>query len=205
MEKTTRNLTDGKVNFHVHNFILNMELTGNEMLVYAFIYSFSQSDDGLYYGTQKYVSETLGISERTVLRVYKSLKEKGLIESYNNGKIKGIRALVPKLEEKTSAKKERAARISENFSEATKTVDEIEDSLPYFEERFAPIVFPNIETLTISAEQYKKLRELVPRDVLYGYARRFDKYIYKRLEGMLPTPRSHYKMLRAWIEEDFGA
>lgn len=81
---------------------------------------------------------------------------------------------------------------------------EIEETLTYIDEKYAPVEIPGIELLAISSEQYKKLRELVPSDVLYGYARRFDRYMYKRLEGMLPTPRSHYKVIKAWIEEDFG-
>ena len=196
------------INYHIHSFMTELPLTGNELLTYAIIYSFTKGEHGVYYGSQQYLAEILGVSRRTVARIYKKLFELGLIEKYESKtkRVKGIRALVLKAE--TSERDndgETPEAILPPKKKSPKTVEEIEESLYDIEEKFTPVVIPGIEILMISEQQYRKLRELVSSDVLYGYARRFDKYMYKRMEGMLPTPRSHYKVLKAWIEEDFGA
>ena len=198
MEKNTKNLFKLEANFHIHSFIIEMGLSANETLIYAFLYSFTKGKCGVYYGTHKYLANTLNIATRTVERIIKKLREKGLIEKYKSedGQISGIRAVVPKKKEKES--------VLPKTKNLPKTSLEIEETLPDIEEKYAPVEIPGIETLSISRAQYEKLRELVPSDVLYGYARRFDRYMYKRLEGMLPSPRSHYKVLKAWIEEDLG-
>ncbi len=189
-------------NYHVHDFMLELGLSPNELAVYALIYSFTKGAIGVFYGSQEYLAKLIGISRRTVIRVYRKLYDMHLIEKCNSSeeKKKGIRALVRKPEET----EESDGCILPEIKKTPKTAAEIEDSLPYLEEKFFPIEIPGCDTLAISAEQYKKLRELVPPDVLYGYARRFDRYMYKRLEGMLPTPRSHYKVIKKWIEEDFS-
>jgi predicted DNA-binding transcriptional regulator len=181
-----------------------MGLNANETLVYAFLYSFTQGKTGVYYGTQKYISNTLNIAMRTVERVLKNLREKGLIENYvsDDGKIKGIRTRMPAQDIEDFEEEEEI--MLPKVRKTPKTSNEIEENLPYIEEKFAPIEMPGIETLFLTEKQYEKLRELVPNDVLYGYARRFDRYMLKRVGSVLPAPRSHYKLIKQWIEEDLG-
>ena len=198
-EKTKKKNT----NYHVHDFMLELSLSTNELAVYAIIYSFTKGQIGVFYGSQEYLANLIGISRRTVIRIYKKLTLMHLIEKINSKEEnkRGVRALMPK---PTEASRKDESPVLPEIKKTPKTSSEIEESMPYIEEKFAPIEIPNIETLNISREQYMKLRELVPPDVLYGYARRFDKYMYKRLEGMLPSPRSHYKILKKWIEEDYS-
>ncbi len=192
-------------NFHIQNFMLKLGLSLNEMSVYALIYSFTQGEIGVFYGSQQYVADTLGISRRTVVRIFNKLYREKLIEKYESKekKVKGVRALMPQndaLQEKEE-KEEEEILLSPT---PPRSVAEIEETLPHRVEKYAPIEIPGCETLSLSAAQYIKLRELVTSDVLYGYARRFDRYMYKRLEKMLPSPRSHYQVIKSWIEKDFS-
>ena len=190
-------------NYHVHDFMLRLGLSQNELAVYAIIYSFTKGQIGVFYGSQEYLANLVGVSRRTIIRIYKKLYDKHLIEKINTREEnkKGIRAIMPKQKETVDEEEE---CILPEIKKIPRTSIEIEEDMPYVEEKFAPIEIPNIETLNISRAQYMKLRELVPPDVLYAYARRFDRYMYKRLEGMLPSPRSHYKVLKRWIEEDYS-
>lgn len=63
-------------------------LSGNELLVYALILGFSQSQQGCFYGSISYVCEVCGICRNTAFSALRSLQEKGFIikeESIHNG------------------------------------------------------------------------------------------------------------------------
>ena len=53
----------------------------SELRVYALLFSFTLGKVGMYYGSRKYLADTLSISERTVYRILKILFERGLIEN----------------------------------------------------------------------------------------------------------------------------
>ncbi len=195
-------------NYHVHDFMLELGLSSNELLVYALIYSFTKGAIGVFYGSQEYVANVVGISRRTVARIYKKLYLFKLIEKYESKeeKVKGIRALLPKkpaIKEKLYAN-DLDEDILPEIKREPKTIREIEQSLPQRCEKYALINIPTCDSVMLTENQYKRLRALVRDDVLYGYARRFQRYLDNRLKGMLPTPRSHYKVIKAWIEEDLG-
>ena len=58
-----------------------LRLRGSELRVYALLFSFSVGRVGMYYGSRKYLADTLSVSERTVYRSLKALFERGLIEN----------------------------------------------------------------------------------------------------------------------------
>lgn len=60
--------------------IKDLKLKGNELLVYAIIYGFSQDGEGSFYGSRSYLAEWCNVSLPTVDSALKSLCEKGLIE-----------------------------------------------------------------------------------------------------------------------------
>lgn len=75
--------------FVIKGFMLSeLNLKGNELLVYAIIYGFSQIENQYFTGSINYLSSWTGISSRTtVFKVLNSLIEKGLIikeEEYKN-------------------------------------------------------------------------------------------------------------------------
>ena len=55
-------------------------LTGNELLVYALIYGFSQDNESVFKGSLKYVADWVGCSRQTAITVLKKLVVRGLIE-----------------------------------------------------------------------------------------------------------------------------
>ena len=194
-----------KPNFHIKSFMFELGLSPNEVLVYALIYSFTKGAIGVYYGAREYIANAVGISARTVTRIYKKLYGLGLLEKYESpdGKIKGICARLP-------VKKSEAAypccEKGKNYAfplppSPQKTIRDIEEDLPRFTEKFAPLEIHKCDCVLITAEQYKALRRLVPNDVLYSYLRRFDRYLMNRTS---PSPRSHYQVIKRWIEEDLS-
>lgn len=63
-------------------------LSGNELIVFALINSYSQEGNGVYYGGIDFLCEVCGISRRTSFSVLSGLVERGLIiknEVYHNG------------------------------------------------------------------------------------------------------------------------
>jgi hypothetical protein len=57
----------------------DLKLTGNDLLIYALVYGFSQEQNSWCYATQDYISEWTGASIRTVKYAISMLEEKGLI------------------------------------------------------------------------------------------------------------------------------
>lgn len=65
-----------------------LDLKGNELLVYALIYGFSQDENSKFSGTRRYIAEWCGCSMKTVDNTLASLLAKQLIvkhEKYVNG------------------------------------------------------------------------------------------------------------------------
>jgi putative uncharacterized protein FNV2249 len=67
----------------------NLNLKGNELLIYAIIFGFSQVENQYFTGSLNYLAEWTGISSKTtVMTILNSLISKGLLEKeeiYNNG------------------------------------------------------------------------------------------------------------------------
>lgn len=76
-----------------------LNLKGNELMVYALIYGFSQDDESEFTGSISYIAEWIGSTKQTVHNVLKSLSDKGLInktESYRNGiKFCSYKSIIP--------------------------------------------------------------------------------------------------------------
>jgi len=78
----------------IHSFMIGeLGLKGNELLIYAIIYSFTCGDKGLFYGTQEFLSAASGISVSSIKRKLLSLLNKGYIEKSNDGIHSGYRSL----------------------------------------------------------------------------------------------------------------
>lgn len=71
--------------------INELNLTGNDLLVYALIYGFSQDGESQYTGGRTYISKSLNISIRTVSRILSDLEDRNLIKKetaeYNGVKL----------------------------------------------------------------------------------------------------------------------
>ena len=65
-----------------------LNLKGNELMVYALIYGFSQDDETEYVGSVGYIADWIGSTKQTVFNTLRSLCEKNLLckrEEYRNG------------------------------------------------------------------------------------------------------------------------
>ena len=63
-------------------------LSGNDLMVFALIYGFSQDGQGCFYGSLNYICETCGISRRTAIYILNDLVERGYLlkeETIQNG------------------------------------------------------------------------------------------------------------------------
>ena len=64
----------------IHGWMVNiLNLKGNELLIYAIIYGFSQTDNQCYEGSLTYLANWTKSTKQGVLKNLKSLIEKGLI------------------------------------------------------------------------------------------------------------------------------
>lgn len=65
----------------IQGWMINqLKLKGNELLVYAIIYGFSQDGETVFKGSSRYISEALQVSRTTAVKTLDSLVKKGLIE-----------------------------------------------------------------------------------------------------------------------------
>lgn len=73
----------------IQGFMLtDLKLKGNELIVYACIYGFSQAENQVFNGSLQYLAEWTNSSKQSVMKCLKSLEEKGFIvkkENYING------------------------------------------------------------------------------------------------------------------------
>ena len=111
-----------KIGFYpIYKFMeTELMLRCNVLRVYALLFSFTSSGKGVYYGSKKYLAESLSISERTVYRALKYLFERGLIENAvtDDGK-SGIRCTC--VHEERREAKEGSENGGSAFTEEQKT------------------------------------------------------------------------------------
>lgn len=77
-------MAESKVNrsnyISVQGFMVrDLQLKGNELLVYAIIYGFSQAENQVFNGSLQYLSDWTNSTKRSVMTCLKSLVEKGYI------------------------------------------------------------------------------------------------------------------------------
>ena len=117
-----------KTEFHVHRFMYDLGIKNSVLFVYAAIYSFTVGERGLYHGSQSYLSESLGISVRTLQLALKNLLSLGLIEKYTteDNRYTGVRcvSLIEVEKRKKEAKREVSEEEEKFATELRKRVEE---------------------------------------------------------------------------------
>lgn len=102
--------------YQISGWMINrLKLKGNELLVYAIIYGFTQDGESRYSGSIKYMCDFTGASKPTVIKSLKDLTERGLLQKFEIEK-NGVRLC------------EYAARL-----------DAIQREMPQAERRAAPV------------------------------------------------------------------
>lgn len=85
-------------------WMTNLELKGNELIVYAIIHGFSQDKDSYFYGSIEYLSEWTGTSKQCVQYTLNNLVERGLLSKISrDGRTSLYRTINP-FEDKTEIK-----------------------------------------------------------------------------------------------------
>ena len=65
--------------------ISKLKLTGNELVLFALIYGFSQDGKSQYKGSLSYISQAMQVSKRTVIRLKNSLISRQFIIKFSDG------------------------------------------------------------------------------------------------------------------------
>lgn len=82
---------DNKNYINIQGWMINnLKLKGNELILYAIIYGFSQDGESEYYGSQRYIAKALGVSVPTVNKTIKKLLDKNLIKNTSESHYKAV-------------------------------------------------------------------------------------------------------------------
>ena len=104
--------------YRIYGFMeRELMLKGSELRVYAILFSFTSGDAGMYYGTKKYLAESLMLSERSIYRAIAALFKRGLIENVFDSESgrSGIRCSYMREEERAMAKKAESSEENREF------------------------------------------------------------------------------------------
>ena len=189
----------------VYKFMNELGLNHKELLVYAFIYSFTKNKNGYYYGTQKYIASELDLSMRTLQRVLHRLRLEGLIERCMGERGVGIRCTekgeqIKKPEENKSGYRESDeydGRFSKRNGEKIEFTPENAARVKENERRFYSNVRPKYDMISygseglvrLTKEQYDALRTLINPVDLQMY---FLRYEHMLKENMKTGPHTRY-------------
>lgn len=105
--------------------INQLGLKGNELIIYAAIYGFTQAEGQWFTGSQQYLADWTNSTTRGVRKALASLEEKGLLLIGKNGKGNKYRAIRPEIEEQSSA--------NENIEEQSSAIQR--NKVPLIEEQ----------------------------------------------------------------------
>ena len=76
----------------IQGWMINqLKLTGNELMVYAIIYGFSQDGDSKFHGSIQYMANSIGISRQSVHTLIQRLEEKNYIRKIKTRKKENTR------------------------------------------------------------------------------------------------------------------
>ena len=207
--------------YYIHGFMNELGLNHKEMLVYAFIYSFTVNGTGFYFGTQKYMADKLSLSMRTLQRILHNLHSKKLIEKYTDGNHRGVRCRpVPKeiQEEKTMDKRiydfcdeydgRYATRGGKVIEWSSDMVEKMNRNATEFYKSVTPkhtlIRYGREGLVQLTKPQYDALCSLLQREEVQNYFVRYESMLKENMEKGIPSPHSAYKTIAKWIEDDMS-
>ena len=73
-----------------HWMVSKLELSGNELLVFALIHGFSQDNESSFIGSAQYIADSIGTSRRSVMDILSRLVEKNLL-SKSDSVVNGVK------------------------------------------------------------------------------------------------------------------
>lgn len=117
--------------FKIYSFMQNeLKLSGNELIIFAIIHSFTMGTNRIYFGSQERLSELANTSYSSTRRIIKILLKKGYIEKCEDLGRKGYRSRIDEAVLKTSRlkaeKSEKSIKMAANEEKETqKSADKL--------------------------------------------------------------------------------
>ena len=167
-----------------------LELKGNELLVYALIYGFSQDEESEFTGSIGYIADWTGATKQTVHNTLKSLHEKELLhkeESFIKGvKYCSYRAILPPVKKfDGGSQKILPNSIEDNIERKNKDNNSI-----YSRERAEVIEYLNEVCGTDYKPTSKKTIDLINARMKEGFTvEDFRAVIYRKAKQWIGDPK----------------
>ena len=148
--------------FTVHDFMVKeLSLSGNELMIYALIYSFCQNY-GTFFGSRRYIGESVGASISSINRSLKRLLEKGYIASMpmksNNGSV----CYICTDAKRTTQSKPRAPNGNTSCTEPRNLADILLDQLSFDPVAVKISVAEEQARYDAEEDRYELLEQLLP-------------------------------------------
>lgn len=188
----------------IHSFMYEkMNLCGSELTVFAVIHSFTKGEKGLFYGTNDFLARACGLSVSTVKRAVARLLNKGYIEEHPSAEHRGYRCtdfIMKNGCEHDEYPSNEAEEYLPSINEINERGLDVRELIAGDEVRpkyvFHPVSKDGLVMMT--SEQYARLLNLVPSELLSSYIRRLELMI--KNDGYRTF--SAYKTIKRWILED---
>lgn len=189
--------------------VTELGLKGNELIIYALIYGFSQAENQVFSGSLQYLADWTNCTKQGVIKTLKSLIEKGyivknekLINSvkfceYYATKFNGV---LNKVEYpiKQSLPNNIKNNIEDNIVISSTTAADEENELKLIGGTLGKGV------VMMTDAQFDHLCEILSKDEFDTYITKLADFILgcTKKNGVPPTIKSHYKKILKWVEED---
>ena len=169
--------------YTVRPFMTRLGLRGNALAIFATIYSFTNGESGMYWGSQAYLSSALNISMRNIQYNLKKLKDAGYIEKLCDEKGRRGYAAIVDDDEKPSFKYPTRAELENK--------------------RIKIVTLGRKGLVQMSEEQLLHLRTLIDEDVIAKYIIRLEVMVEEAIAEERPFFCNFYKTIKKWIYEDY--
>ena len=180
-------------------------LKGNELLVYALIYGFSQDEESEFTGSIGYIAEWTGATKQTIHNTLKSLCEKELLnkeESFIKGvKYCSYRSILPPVKKFDGGSQKILPGVVKKFDGGSQKIlpNSIEDNIErknkdsnsiYSRERAEVIEYLNEVCGTDYKPTSKKTKDLINARLKEGFTvEDFKTVIYKKAKQWVDDPK----------------
>lgn len=203
----------------IQGWMINeLKLKGNELIIYAVIYGFSQDGEQKFTGSLQYLADVTLSTKQGVLKNLKSLCEKGLLgreEKIING-VKFVEYYATKFNEAlnkveqgmqqslTGGIKQSLTNITNIYNTSNNTKNNIESSeneippSPSSENKKNKKKYGEYENVLLADEEYDKLLAEIPN--ISDYIDKLSSYVASTGKKY----QSHYATIRNWFKKDNG-
>ncbi len=200
----------------ISGFMRNeLNLSGNELFIYAIIFGFSQEENNEFTGSVQYLADWIGATKRTVYNVLNSLCEKQYIlkTEYLKNNIKycsyAINKTILKGSENISLGSEKISQPGENVSRGSEKISQnrekispnniynINDNIVNKKDKPVRHKHGEYKNVLLSDQDLEKLKTEFPKD----YQKRIDNLSYY-LKSTGKTYKNHLATLRNWARRD---